>query len=345
MVVNLYAVRWTQWFVTTSSFLGYLTLDTVAQVQALMFCTRDEIMVTCSRTGCPSSTLWLFLTFEFLIGIFLSVFMGVLMLIKSLLPKPPRDLTGDIVLIAGASSSLGESLTEEFVKNGCSVICVDSNSKLIDENVSRLRKVYQLVEKINLTYRKTDSSACRSAINSYECNLDDKDDIKRVAQKVKDDIGRIDILVTCVGDANQDIFDTASRTLMSHFWTVLAFLPLMMYRDRAHIVGVTPVASDSDAYHGSRAAIVSLMESLCQELSNHTSRLAFLAFSPIAECRTMKQSEERIARNIVRAVKTDQNNLNISWISRLLYKMSCITYNGITLLTQWVHSQGCDYPA
>ncbi|XP_017881174.1 retinol dehydrogenase 10-A-like [Ceratina calcarata] len=307
-----------------------------------MFCIRNEIMVTCSRTGSPSSTVWLFLTIEFLIGIFLSVFLAILTVIKSLLPKPPRDLTGDVVLIVGASSSLGESLTEEFVKNGCSVVCVDSNSKLIEENVSKLRKQYQLVEKVD-TYRKNDSSVCRSAINSYECNLEDKDDIRRLAQKVKDDIGRVDILVTCVGDSNQDIFDTASRTLMSHFWTVLAFLPLMLYQERARIVGVTPVASNSDAYHGSRAAIVSLMESLCQELSNHTSHLAFLAFSPIAECRTLKQSEERIAKNIVRAVKTDQNDLNISWMSRLLYKLSCMTYRGITLLTQWVHSQGCDH--
>lgn len=37
----------------------------------------------------------------------------------------------------------------------------------------------------------------------------------------------------------------------------MAFIPLMLYRERAHIVSVTPVASSQDAFHGSRAAIVS----------------------------------------------------------------------------------------
>ncbi|KOC61584.1 Short-chain dehydrogenase/reductase family 16C member 6 [Habropoda laboriosa] len=275
---------------------------------------------------------------------FISVFLAILTIIKSLLPKPPRDLTGDVVLVAGASSSLGESLAEEFAKNGCSVICVDNDSSSIKETESRLKRQYPTIKEVRQSQRKDESSRCKPTISAYECNLLDREEIRRTAQKVKEDVGRVDVLVTCVGNPNQDIFDTASRTLMSHFWTVLAFLPLMLYKERAHIVGVTPVASTTDAYHGSRAAIVSLMESLCQELSNHSSHLTFLAFSPIAECSTLKQSEEQVARNIVRAMKADQNSLSVSWISRILYQISCVIYNGITLLTQWIHSPGCDYP-
>ncbi|CAK9824072.1 Short-chain dehydrogenase/reductase family 16C member 6 [Anthophora retusa] len=309
-----------------------------------MFPVRDETVVTNSRVACPSSTVWLFLTVEYVIGTCLSGFLAVLAIVKSLLPKPPRDLTGDVVLVAGASSSLGESLAEEFARNGCSIICVDNDYSSIKETESRLKKQYPTIKEIRPCHRKDESSRVEPTIIAYECNLEDREEIRRTARKVKEDVGRVDVLVTCVGIPNQDIFDTASRTLMSHFWTVLAFLPLMLYKERAHIVGVTPVASTTDAYHGSRAAIVSLTESLCQELSNHSSNLTFLAFSPIAECSTLKQSEEQAARNIVRAVKTDRNSLNIGWISRILYQISCVIYNGITLLTQWIHDSDCNYP-
>ncbi|OAD56022.1 Retinol dehydrogenase 10, partial [Eufriesea mexicana] len=296
--------------------------------QCAMLPIRDETVIVNPRMVYPSSTVWLFLTIEFFVSTFLSAFLTALTVIKSLLPKPPRDLTGDVVLIAGASSSLGESLTEEFVKSGCSVVCLDNDCTVLEETASRLRKQYPSIEEVKPTHRKDDSTPCCSAISVHECNLLDKNEIRRVAQKVKEDIGKIDVLVTCVGSPDQDIFDTASRTLMSHFWTVLAFLPMMMYRERAHVVGVTPVASNNDAFHSSRVAIISLMENLCQELSNHSNHLTFLTFSPTAECSTMKESEIQVAKNIVRAIKTDQCNVNVSWISRLLYHIRYYKING-----------------
>lgn len=304
-----------------------------------MLVLRDDATVN-SRAN-PSSTVWLFLTFEFLIGALLSGFLTILGLIKSLLPKPPRDLNGDVVLVAGASSSLGESLAEEFAKNGCSVICVD-DSNSVEKLASNLKRRYLVVEEVRPRHRKDDSPRPRSTISSYRCDLLDRKDVQRTAGRIKDEVGRVNVLVTCVGNTDQDIFDTASRTLMSHFWTVLAFLPLMLYQERAHIVGVTPVASSRDAYHGSRAAIVSLMEALCQQLSNHSSHLTFLAFTPTAEHRTLKESEKQAAMDIVQAVRTDQTNF--SWLFRAWYRISCLVYDGITSFARWIHSQGCDYP-
>ncbi|XP_043261579.1 estradiol 17-beta-dehydrogenase 11-like [Colletes gigas] len=310
-----------------------------------MFVLKEETLARNSRTGCPSSTLWLYLTVEFLIGTFLSGILAILAIVKALLPKPPRDLTGDVVVIAGTASSLGVALAEEFAKDGCSVICVDSDSNLIEETVSRLRTSYPRIEEVESRHSKNDTPRLKSTISSYECNLLNKDDIGRTARKIKDEIGRVDVLVTCVGTVDQDIFDTASKTLMSHFWTVLAFLPLMLYQKRAHIVGVTPVASSTDAYHSSRAAITSLMESLGQELSNHSSHLMFLAFSPIADHCALKERKQQVARDIVHAVRTDQSNLSVSWMSRFLYRLSCATYHGITTFMEFIYSQGCDYSA
>ncbi|XP_006561757.1 retinol dehydrogenase 10-A isoform X3 [Apis mellifera] len=268
---------------------------------------KDDAVVVNSQLRHSVSTLWFFLTFEFLISTFLSIFLAILTFIKSLLPKPPRDLTGDIILIAGVSSSLGESLASEFLKNGCSVICVDKDSKTIEETVTRLKQRHLIVEPRQR--RSNDDSLSRSGsmIFTYECDFLDKDAIRGTVQKVKKDIGRIDVLITCINETNENIFDASNRTLMAHFWTVLTFLPMMLYQKRGHIIGVTPIALNSDAYHSSRAAIMYFIESMRQELSEHSSYLTFLAYSPIA-------------------------------------KSSCIIYNGITLLTNWIDFNRCDYP-
>lgn len=59
---------------------------------------KEEVF-TNSRMGSPSSIAWLYLLAEFFIGVLLSTTLFFLGIIKSLLPKPPRDLTGDIVLV------------------------------------------------------------------------------------------------------------------------------------------------------------------------------------------------------------------------------------------------------
>lgn len=47
----------------------------------------------------PSSVTWFYLSFEFLLGLGISGFLLFLSVVKRLLPKPPRDLTGDVVLV------------------------------------------------------------------------------------------------------------------------------------------------------------------------------------------------------------------------------------------------------
>lgn len=309
----------------------------------MMLSFRDDTVITNSKVTNPTTTVWFYLTFEFLIGALFSGFLTLLGIIKSALPKPPRDLTGEVVVVAGASSTLGQSLADEFAKSGCSVICIDNDLGSVEEVAARLATRYPRVEEIRPRHRKDDSQPPGPRIAAYKCDLLDREDIRETAKRIKGEMGRIDTLVTCVGHPNQDIFDTASRTLMSHYWTVLAFLPSMLHREKAHIIGITPVASDQDGYLGSRAALASLMESLGQELSNRSSHLMFLSISPVAGRSSTRQSEQQIARDVVQAVRRDQCSLTVSWISRVFYQISCVMYNAITTVTQWIQTQGCDY--
>jgi len=73
-------------------------------------------------------------------------------------------------------------------------------------------------EEIGPDCRKYGSENVKSAIVAYECDLLNRDAIREIAKKVEDEIGGIDVLVTCAGQSNEDIFDIASTTLKSHYW-------------------------------------------------------------------------------------------------------------------------------
>lgn len=303
---------------------------------------KDESVNANSRTGFSINFLF-YLSFEFLIGTVISGFLVILDVIKSLLPKPPRDLSGDVVLIAGVSSTLGEFLAEEFARGGCSVICVDNDFRSVEELTTRLKLRCNKVKGIGPDHREHEQETAGPTMAAYECNLLDRNAIREIAKKVEDEVGGIDVLVTCAGQPYQDIFDTANTTLMSHYWMVLAFLPFMLQRDRAHIVGITPIASTQDVYLSSRAAIAGLMESLSQELSNRNSHLTFLAISPTTTSNSTKREEQEIAKEVVQAVRRDQCSISINWCSKMMYQISCCIYSAITTVSQWLHTQGCDY--
>lgn len=133
--------------------------------------------------------------------------------------------------VTGASSNLGSHLAEEFARGGCSVICVDEAGTNVETIASTLRAKYPGVECVGRRYRKQhDDDALRSARPSslaYSCNLWDRQEIKTLAKRVRDDVGRIDVLVTCAGSPDEGVFDTVSRTLMSHYWVGEAFIELI----------------------------------------------------------------------------------------------------------------------
>ncbi|XP_011872828.1 PREDICTED: estradiol 17-beta-dehydrogenase 11-like [Vollenhovia emeryi] len=308
----------------------------------MMLRVTDESVIATSRTGFSINFLF-YLCAEFLIGAVISNILAILDIIKSLLPKPPRDLSGDVVLIAGVSSTFGESLAEEFARGGCSVICVDNDFRSAEEITARLKSRCNKVKGIGPGHREHERENVGPTMAAYECNLLDRNAIREIAKKVEDEVGGVDVLVTCAGQPYQDIFDTANTTLMSHYWMVLAFLPFMLQRDRAHIVGITPVASTQDVYLSSRAAIAGLMESLCQELGTRSSHLTFLAISPTTAGGSTRRKEQQVAKEVVQAVRRGQCSISINWCSNIMYQISYAIHSAITTVSQWLHTRGCNY--
>ncbi|KAL7299284.1 hypothetical protein TKK_0007867 [Trichogramma kaykai] len=316
-----------------------------------MLTMREESILSSEIIKSSSTVTWFFLSFEFLLGLGISACLLLLTFVKTLLPKPPRDLTGDVVLVAGATSKIGNSLAEEFARNGCLVICVDENAQEVEKTASRLCQRYPGVESTGASYRKqtaddqeqqhhedqrSTSMRCRSL--AYACNLCDRQQIQELAKRVRDEVGYLDTLVTCAESSEREIFDAVSNTLMSHYWTVLAFLPSMLLQEKARVIGITPTASINDAYEGSKAALAGLMGCLGEQFTGRNNGLTFMTVAPKAEPSLLKQSESDIAKEIVQAVQRDSSSIFMGKLSNFLYVVSCRLYGGITLITKWLEA-------
>ncbi|XP_063993565.1 short-chain dehydrogenase/reductase family 16C member 6-like [Diachasmimorpha longicaudata] len=305
---------------------------------------RDAVLVN-SRLRGPSSTTWLYLFAEFFLGAVFSAALALLGVVRTILPKPPRNLSGDVVLITGVTSPLGKCMAEAFARVGCTIVCVDSGLESVRKTADEVVSQYPVIEGVGPAHRKQDATVVLGKrVWAYECDLGNRNEIREVAERVMSDIGRVDALITCIGHPGLDIFDTVSTTLMSYYWTVVAFLPFMLQQERAHVVGVTPTTSTEDAYRGTRAAIAGLMESLGQEFSGRSGQINFITVAPKADPRLLRHSEEQVANDVVEAVRRDQCCLSANWWSTILYRISCAIHGVITHITRWLYTQGCDEP-
>lgn len=114
---------------------------------------------------------------------------------------------------------MGRCLAEEFAQSGCTIVCVDTEVNAVRETVRELASRYPRAEGIAPDHRKQDAAnEFKARAHGYACNLWDRDSIREIAGRVKDEVGDIDVLVTCAGNSCQDIFDTVNTTLMSHYW-------------------------------------------------------------------------------------------------------------------------------
>jgi len=115
------------------------------------------------------------------------------------------------------------------------------------------------------------------------------EEVEAVAKKVIEEIGHPTVLVNNAGVAQgklildlspEDVRQTFEVNTLAHFWTLKAFLPEMIKKKSGHIItvasigGLVGIAQMTD-YNASKAAIISLNESLRYELDKryHTPQI------------------------------------------------------------------------
>lgn len=184
-------------------------------------------------------------------------------IVRSFLPRDyfKKDIKGKIVLVTGGGSGIGRLLCLKFAQKGAKIVTWDINAAGNDETV-------RMVEDLG--------TPCKG----YIVDLCDRKDIYATAARVKQEFGKVEILVNNAGvvtgkslmnSPDNDIIQTFEVNCLSHFWTVKAFLGDMLLSNTGHIVTIASMAgwlgkNKMVDYSSSKFAAVGFDESLRQEL-------------------------------------------------------------------------------
>lgn len=204
------------------------------------------------------------LVLEFLKAVLLAVIMSIIGAFKALVPTSlltKKSVAQEIILITGAGSGLGRMMALRFAKLGARLVLWDVNTKGNEETAQKVREINGL-------------AYC------YQCDISNRQQVYSMAEKVRQEIGNVDILINNAGivtgkrflDCSDDLIEkTMQVNAISHFWTVKAFLPSMIQRNHGHIVSIASAAGlfgsvGMTDYSASKFAAVGFNESLGMEL-------------------------------------------------------------------------------
>jgi len=264
---------------------------------------------------------------EVLWALVLVVYYVIERLVKIILPQKmfEKNISGQVVLITGGGSGIGRLMCLRFARLGATVVTWDINKLGNEETVDMIKK------EGNRAF-------------SYTVDMSSKDDIYRTAEKTKEDVGPVTILVNNAGivsgtavldTPDNKIVKTFEVNILAHFWTIKAFLPDMIKHKLGHIVNVASLAGHSGTnklvdYCSSKFAAVGLDEAFRVEMfvQGHSDYIKTTVVCPYYISTGMfagVQSKiipilvpEFVADSVVSATLTNKEVLLLPWWSFIL---------------------------
>lgn len=194
-------------------------------------------------------------------------------------------IKGTNVLITGGASGIGRIMGRICLEKGASNLIVwDINQANIDKTEAELSDV-----------KPAEAGVSKGQIHSYIVNVSDPQVIKSVYEKVKSEVGEVDILVNCAGIVRgnntfdkqtvQDIDLTMDINANAPMYVALAVLPDMLRRDRGHICNIASAAGmlgvpKLSVYCASKWAVIGWTESMRVELKQARSHVRVTSVAP-----------------------------------------------------------------
>ncbi len=194
-------------------------------------------------------------------------------------------IKGTNVLITGGASGIGRIMGRICLEKGASNLIVwDINQANIDKTEAELSDV-----------KPAESGVSKGQIHSYIVNVSDPQAIKSAYEKVKSEVGDVDILVNCAGIVRgnntfdkqtvQDIDLTMDINANAPMYVALAVLPDMLRRDRGHICNIASAAGmlgvpKLSVYCASKWAVIGWTESMRVELKQARSHVRVTSVAP-----------------------------------------------------------------
>lgn len=189
------------------------------------------------------------------------------------------------MLITGGASGIGRIMGRICLEKGASNLIVwDINQANIDKTEAELSDV-----------KLAEPGVSKGQIHSYIVNVSDPQAIKSAYEKVKSEVGDVDILVNCAGIVRgnntfdkqtvQDIDLTMDINANAPMYVALAVLPDMLRRDRGHICNIASAAGmlgvpKLSVYCASKWAVIGWTESMRVELKQARSHVRVTSVAP-----------------------------------------------------------------
>jgi short-subunit dehydrogenase len=169
-------------------------------------------------------------------------------------------LKDSVVLLTGASEGIGFQLAKDLAKEGAQLALISRRKTILDKLANELKST--------------------TNVFAYECDVTKKDQVESVVQKIKQDLGRIDIAILNAGVAyrasvlqysSRDAEITFNTNVFGAVYFIEQLLPDFIRERHGAIIGISTLGDGkgfpkSGFYSASKAALTILLESLRIEL-------------------------------------------------------------------------------
>ncbi|KAM4674039.1 estradiol 17-beta-dehydrogenase 11-like isoform 2-T2 [Amazona ochrocephala] len=152
--------------------------------------------------------------------------------VKLFVPVKRKSVSGELVLITGAGHGVGRATAFEFAKRQSRLVLWDISKHSVEETAAECKRL-------------------GATVQAFVVDCSKREEIYSAAEKVKQEIGDVSILVNNAGVITAaDFLSTQDHqiermfevNILAHMWTTKAFLPTMMKNNHGHIVTAASAA-------------------------------------------------------------------------------------------------------
>ena len=226
------------------------------------------------------------------------------------------NFNGKRVLITGGASGIGKLMGQIVLQKGATLIIWDISQQRIDETLTTFSQY-------GTTY-------------GFKVDISDLEQVKRVAEQIRDSIGKVDVLINNAGivvgkffqdHTSTDILMTMNINANAPMLVTLEFLSGMIGQNSGHICNIASSAGlisnpKMSVYAASKWAVIGWSDSLRIEMQKQKIKVGVTTVTPYYINTGMFDGvrsiipilkPERVARRIIRAIEHNRIILSMPW--------------------------------